>query len=57
MHKHRCATKDCPHYYMCSQRDCRIDWQCPKCEDDELFDDISRMNQQQERTQDHGNRR
>lgn len=58
MHQHRCATKNCPNFYVCHTRDCRLTWQCPTCEDNTLFDDIQRMNQeQQQRTQTHGNRR
>jgi len=45
-HKHYCSTPNCPDYYVCSQRDCRDTWQCPRCEDDEIFDDIQRMEAQ-----------
>jgi hypothetical protein len=47
-HRHRCTTKDCPYYYVCTQRDCQIDWQCPSCEDNEHFSDIDRMNREQQ---------
>lgn len=45
MHQHRCATEHCPNYYVCHTRDCRLDWTCPRHEDDELFADIERQNQ------------
>jgi len=46
-HKHYCSTPNCPDYYVCSQRDCRDDWQCPRCEDDELFNDIQQLELEQ----------
>lgn len=42
-HIHRCATKDCENYYVCTSRDCRLDWQCPTCEDNEQADDLTRQ--------------
>lgn len=47
-HIHECSTPDCPHYYVCRDRDCRDGWTCPTCEDDEHFNDISHMEQQEQ---------
>lgn len=46
-HKHDCRVTDCANFYTCSERDCRLDWTCPRHQDDELFAEIERMNQQQ----------
>lgn len=48
-HEHRCSTKGCKNYYVCSDRDCRLEWQCPTCDDNELYNDIQLMEQQQQK--------
>lgn len=46
-HIHECSTPECQHFYACTERDCQIAWTRPQCEDDELFDDIQRMNNEE----------
>ncbi len=45
-HIHECSTPDCNNYYVCHERDCRDDWTCPTCEDDEYADDLNQMEQE-----------